>query len=153
MKLTLEVINSLAKSLNENGLTELQLEVEGIKLQLKNEPEKNNVISSYKSASEAIYFEEKESLIEIKESLEEESIDNLEGIFSPMVGTFYSAGAPGALPFVVEGQEVKEGELLCVIEAMKLMNEVRAFKNCKIEKINAVDGAIIKKGEKLFSIS
>lgn len=153
MKLTLDVINSLAKSLNENGLTELQLEIEGVKVQLKNEPEKIISNSMIKVQQETDYFQEEDLPMGIEEFIKEESIDKLEGIFSPMVGTFYRAGAPGLDPFVMEGQEVKEGDVLCIIEAMKLMNEVRAPKNCKIEKINAVDGTVIKKGEKLFSIS
>lgn len=153
MKLTLEVINSLAKSLNENGLTELELEMEGVKVQLKNKPEKTVVVSAPMNTREVESFEEKELPTGIEEFSKEDSIDKLEGIFSPMVGTFYRAGSPGAEAFVVEGQEVKEGELVCIIEAMKLMNEVRAPKNCKIEKINVADGTVIKKGEKLFSIS
>ena len=83
---------------------------------------------------------------EVKEEVEGEVIT------SPMVGTFYKSSAPGNPPFVAEGQSVSSGETLCIIEAMKLMNEVKAHKNCTIVKILVEDGELVKKGDKLFVI-
>ena len=71
---------------------------------------------------------------------------------SPMVGTFYRAGAPGAKPLVEVGQSVSEGDRLCIIEAMKLMNEIEAPVSGKIEKVLLSDGQVVEFGEVLFLI-
>ena len=73
-------------------------------------------------------------------------------IDSPMVGTFYSAPAPGEPPFVQEGDSIEEGQTICIVEAMKLMNEVTAKSNCVIEKILVENGEPVEFGQSLFSI-
>lgn len=75
-----------------------------------------------------------------------------EEIKSPMVGTFYSAPSPDAAPYVKEGQEVKKGDVLCIIEAMKIMNKIEAEKGGKIVKILATDGDAIQFDQPLFII-
>ncbi len=71
---------------------------------------------------------------------------------SPMVGTFYRASAPGAKPFVEIGQYVKSGETLCIIEAMKLLNEIEADRDGKIKTILLENGQPVEYGEPLFVI-
>lgn len=71
---------------------------------------------------------------------------------SPMVGTFYRASAPGAKPFVEIGQYVKSGETLCIIEAMKLLNEIEADRDGKIKTILPENGQPVEYGEPLFVI-
>jgi len=73
-------------------------------------------------------------------------------ITSPIVGTFYRAPAPDAPPYVAEGDQVKAGQTLCVIEAMKLMNEVEAEKGCRIVKVLLEDATPVEFGEPLFVI-
>ncbi|WP_294659352.1 biotin/lipoyl-containing protein, partial [uncultured Fusobacterium sp.] len=68
------------------------------------------------------------------------------------IGTFYKSSAPGNPAFVEVGMNVSAGDTLCIIEAMKLMNEVKATKNCKITKILVENGQTVKKGDKLFEI-
>lgn len=75
-----------------------------------------------------------------------------EEIKSPMVGTFYSAPSPDAAPHVKEGQEVKKGDVLCIIEAMKIMNKIEAEKGGKIVKVLATDGDAIQFDQPLFII-
>ncbi len=75
-----------------------------------------------------------------------------EEVKSPMVGTFYSAPSPDAAPYVKEGQEVKQGDVLCIIEAMKIMNKIEAEKAGKIVKILAKDGDAIQFDQPLFII-
>jgi len=77
---------------------------------------------------------------------------NLHILKSPMVGTFYEASAPGAPPFIAVGDTVKEGQVLCIIEAMKLMNEIEADASGVIEKILVSNGAPVEYGMPLFSI-
>jgi acetyl-CoA carboxylase biotin carboxyl carrier protein len=71
---------------------------------------------------------------------------------SPMVGTFYRAGSPGAKPFVDIGSEVKEGDAICIIEAMKIMNEIDADKAGKITSILCQNGQAVEFGQPLFVI-
>ena len=71
---------------------------------------------------------------------------------SPMVGTFYRSGQPGAEPFVSVGSEVKEGDTLCIIEAMKLMNEIEADASGKIREILVENGSPVEFGQPLFVI-
>ncbi|SDH30970.1 acetyl-CoA carboxylase biotin carboxyl carrier protein [Nitrosomonas sp. Nm132] len=84
---------------------------------------------------------------EIKPSLPEGHI-----VKSPMVGTFYRSSAPGAKPFVEIGQTVKAGDTLCIIEAMKLLNEIEADKAGVIKAILLENGQPVEYGEPLFVI-
>lgn len=72
---------------------------------------------------------------------------------SPMVGTFYRAPAPGAKPFVEVGQVVRPGDTLCIIEAMKLMNEIEADRGGVIKAILVENGQPVEYGEPLFIIA
>ncbi len=74
-------------------------------------------------------------------------------IKSPMVGTFYRASSPEASPFVEEGSTVKAGQTLCIIEAMKLLNEIEADVSGKIIKVLASNGQPVEYGEPLFIIA
>jgi acetyl-CoA carboxylase biotin carboxyl carrier protein len=71
---------------------------------------------------------------------------------SPMVGTFYRSSAPGAKPFVELGQQVKEGETICIIEAMKILNEIETDKAGTITQILAENGQAVEYGQPLFII-
>ena len=82
----------------------------------------------------------------------EPSEDELVTFDSPMVGTFYGAPAPGAPPFVSPGDTVEEGQTLCVVEAMKLMNEVPAKFAAQIERLLVEDGEPVEYGQPLFAI-
>ncbi len=73
-------------------------------------------------------------------------------VSAPMVGTFYSAPSPGAKPFVEIGSEVKEGQVLCIIEAMKMMNQIESDKSGKVTAIMAQNGEPVEFGQPLFVI-
>ncbi|AOJ08819.1 acetyl-CoA carboxylase biotin carboxyl carrier protein [Burkholderia mayonis] len=73
-------------------------------------------------------------------------------VTSPMVGTFYRAPSPGADPFVQVGDTVKEGQTLCIIEAMKLLNEIESDKAGVIKEILAENGQAVEYGQPLFVI-
>jgi len=72
---------------------------------------------------------------------------------SPMVGTFYRAGSPGAKPFIEVGDTVKEGDALCIIEAMKLMNEIESDKSGVVKAILVENGQPVEFGQPLFVIA
>ncbi len=73
-------------------------------------------------------------------------------IKSPMVGTFYKASSPTSKPFVEEGEMVSEGDILCIIEAMKILNQITADKTGIVTKILVENGAPVEYGEPLFVI-
>lgn len=75
-----------------------------------------------------------------------------EAVKSPMVGTFYRSASPGAKPFVEVGQQVKAGDTLCIIEAMKILNEIDAEKAGTITKILVENGQPVEYGQALFII-
>jgi acetyl-CoA carboxylase biotin carboxyl carrier protein len=83
----------------------------------------------------------------------EESIPEGHVVTSPMVGTFYEAPSPGAKPFVEVGQEVKAGDTLCIIEAMKMLNQIEADKAGKIAARLIENGQPVEFGQSLFVIS
>ena len=71
---------------------------------------------------------------------------------SPMVGTFYRSSSPGAAPFVEVGAQVKEGDTICIIEAMKILNEIEADKSGTITQILGENGQAVEYGQPLFII-
>ncbi|GAC1303749.1 MAG: acetyl-CoA carboxylase biotin carboxyl carrier protein [Steroidobacteraceae bacterium] len=73
-------------------------------------------------------------------------------VTSPMVGTYYSASAPGAKPFVEIGSEVKAGQILCIIEAMKMMNQIESDKAGRVTGMLAKNGDAVEFGQPLFII-
>jgi acetyl-CoA carboxylase biotin carboxyl carrier protein len=79
-------------------------------------------------------------------------VENLHVIKSPIVGTFYASASPGADPFVTAGAQVTPGQVLCIIEAMKLMNEIESDVSGEIVKIFAENGQPVEYGEPLFGI-
>jgi acetyl-CoA carboxylase biotin carboxyl carrier protein len=78
--------------------------------------------------------------------------EDLHVIKSPIVGTFYSSASPGADPFVIAGAQVTSGQVLCIIEAMKLMNEIESDVAGEIVKVFAENGQPVEYGEPLFGI-
>ena len=78
--------------------------------------------------------------------------DGSSTILSPMVGTFYRAPSPNSKPFVSVGDEIKEGQTLCVVEAMKLMNEIPSDKTGIIREVLVENGQPVEYGQILFRI-
>ena len=77
----------------------------------------------------------------------------LVAIVSPMVGTFYTAPAPGAKPYVSEGERIGVGQVVCIVEAMKLMNEVQSEVAGAIRKICVENGQAVEYGTELFLVA
>jgi len=81
-----------------------------------------------------------------------ESEDNYYQIRSPMVGTFYRSPSPGAEPYVKEGDIVKKGQVLCIIEAMKVMNEIESDVTGRIVKVLVENGKPVEYNQPLFLV-
>lgn len=86
------------------------------------------------------------------DSVKNEEAEGVQTINSPMVGTFYRAPSPGAAPFVSVGQSVKAGDTVCIVEAMKLLNEIEADFDGVIEKILVENGDPVEYNQPLFVI-
>jgi acetyl-CoA carboxylase biotin carboxyl carrier protein len=82
----------------------------------------------------------------------EEVATTLVTVEAPMVGTFYRAPSPDAAPFISEGDTVKEGQVLCIIEAMKLMNEIEARAAGRVAKVLVENGQPVEYGQALFLV-
>ena len=94
---------------------------------------------------------------ECKENEKNEEKDNnckeeYNVVKSPMVGTFYSKSSPNAKPYVEVGQKVKKGDILCIVEAMKLMNEIESEFDGEVVEVCACDGDMVDYGKPLFKI-
>jgi acetyl-CoA carboxylase biotin carboxyl carrier protein len=78
---------------------------------------------------------------------------HLQDVKSPMVGTFYGAPEPGAKPYVSVGQQIKKGQVLCIIEAMKIMNEIESEVAGTVVEVNAQDAHPVEYGQVLFRVN
>lgn len=156
MKIDTKLIKELAGDIEKYNLEEITLESEGTKVTLKRETVSvlPSVVQpsmvSVASSAPAV----KANISKPAGAVEESAADTgtHASIDSPMIGTFYKSPAPGAEAFIKEGDTVSMGDTLCIVEAMKLMNEVKADKSGKVVKILVEDGKPVKKGEKLILI-
>ncbi|MBD3245880.1 MAG: acetyl-CoA carboxylase biotin carboxyl carrier protein [Candidatus Omnitrophica bacterium] len=126
--------------MDEHGLSELEVESEGKRVKLKKfsgEQPPAVVPASAGQSAPAAPKETREGINEVN---------------SPMVGTFYRAPTPGAKPYVEIGDTVKPGDVVCIIEAMKLMNEIKAEDGGKIVDILVENGHPVEFGQTIFLI-
>jgi oxaloacetate decarboxylase alpha subunit len=153
-EMNLKDIAELIKIVNETKITEVNLEGDGVKINLKKGGVLDNPNTETEVKSQPVKQETKpaECCNEVEEVKAEEVSQNKETINAPMVGTFYRAPSPEAAPYVAEGDVVEEGQVLCIIEAMKLMNEIQAEKKVKILKVLVDDGQPVEYGQPLFEV-
>lgn len=144
MKIPWEEIEELTKYIKEKGLSEITLETNDGKITVKRDLS-GEVTSSVIPQSEKAH--KKEKLIQ---SSSQKS--NLIEVTSPMVGTFYAASSPGAEPFIQVGSKVKVGDVLCIIEAMKIMNELPSEVSGTVTEILARDNQTVEYGQVLIKI-
>lgn len=161
MKEKIKFIKELAESMNENKIDSVKYEENNFEIQLTKKPkEKKQIVygGGIPVGSTPVQSQSEEKTVDIEaqtatvvENIVEEEISGTK-IESPMVGTFYAAPSPNSAPFIKEGDSVTEGQTLCIVEAMKLMNEVKSSVSGKVKKILAKDGDSIKKGQVLVII-
>lgn len=142
-----EKIKQLMEDMGNSKLTSIDIDFpDGTKISMKKEAKQENVIVTSK---EIAITEENTEEIEVKTERKEKS-GNI--VKSPMVGTFYLKPSPTSNPYVEIGKTVKKGDTLCIIEAMKLMNEIESEFDGKIAEILVKDGEAIEYGTELFVI-
>ena len=150
MKFDLEYIEKIAKIITDNSLTEITLgqgddlitvKKDGIPVVAQAQPVISEVV-------------QKPAQADVDEEIANEPVIEQKGkvITSPMVGAFYAAPAPGAKPFVKVGDTVSVGQVVCIVEAMKLMNEIESEVSGRVTQICVEDGQSVEYGQILMYI-
>jgi acetyl-CoA carboxylase biotin carboxyl carrier protein len=140
----LEDLKQLIELLKETDITEIQVEKEGTKVKIKRE----KFFQSLEIATQRAASVNESGIIK---EVEDES-QRLITVTSPIVGTFYRSPSPEAPIFVETGLRVKKGQVLCIIEAMKLMNEIESEADGILVKALVENGQPVEYGEPLFLI-
>ncbi len=137
----LKVVKAIYKFIKETDIVEIEVEGPEGKVKLKRG-----------SASAALAESESEPPSAPKRAAPKAAPDNIKIMTSPMVGTFFSASSPDVSPFVEVGSTIKKGQPMCIIEAMKLMNEVESEYGGKVVSVLVENGQPVEYGEPLFNI-
>ena len=148
MDKVLKILDEIIKKIEGKKIEEVNIETKDAKI----------IVKQYVGPKEVI--SQPTQQVEIKEvvssspktDIEQKKETNYHVIKSPLVGTFYRAPSPGAPPFVEEGDIVSKGQVLCIIEALKVMNEIESDINGKIVKILVENGQPVDYGQELFYI-
>jgi len=143
-------IRSIIKDFESSTLTVLELETENVKLRLSKNKENN--VETVIHAPEL--NEATQSVVAPQPQPTPTPIVNVndQSIKSPLVGTFYESSSPDADPFVKVGDMVKKGQVVCIVEAMKIMNEITSAVEGKISKINFKNGDVVGFDDVLFTV-
>ncbi len=153
-------IKELIEFLIEKDITEFELERGDVKLRVKRGHETHYVtaspspavtVSSPAPAAPAAAKPAAPAPVAAPSAPPAEEVD-LHYVKSPIVGTYFEAPSPGSPPFIKVGDTVKEGQVLCIVEAMKLMNEIEADASGEVVKILVANGAPVEYGMPLFAI-
>jgi acetyl-CoA carboxylase biotin carboxyl carrier protein len=151
IKIDYDEITKLVTFLEEKNLTQFELEVEGFKVKIArggfavSRPELAAAPPIPEPAKQA-------AAPALDFARAPESTNNLHYVTSPMVGTFYRAPDPASEPYVEIGEQVKKSQTLCIIEAMKLMNEIESDIDGEVLEIFAENGKSVEYGQRLFAI-
>ena len=147
--MNLKEIKEMIQLMNENGLSEFEMEKDGLKVRLRK--------GASGAVEPSIVYESRPAAAPAARPVEtggKESPASSKGsqIKSPMVGTFYSSPAPDAASFVQVGSAVEVGQVICIIEAMKLMNEIKSEVRGKIVEVLVHNGDPVEFGQPLFLV-
>lgn len=139
----LEDLKNLIDLLKDTDISELQIEKEGTKVTIK----KRKTVTEQVPVQAVPAVHQEKIVIE-----KEEEREKFTTVVSPIVGTFYKSPSPDSPPFVEEGSRIKKGQVLCIIEAMKLMNEIESEFDGIVKKAIVENGQSVEYGEPLFLI-
>ena len=156
--MNLDDVREILALMRENGISEFEIEREGLKLRLRKDSAAPTVtsvpvvvagVSATSIAAPAPPAEPPPAALPVATG---DTEVELAVVKSPIVGTFYRSSEPGAASFVEIGSTVKKGQVLCIIEAMKLMNEIDSEYDGEIINIYVENGQPVQYGERLFAI-
>ena len=148
MKIDMKYVESLANILYEEDLSEISVKENDVKISLKREKPKTAVAPAMVQSAVIPSTVTSQIISKEEEKVEAKGTP----ILSPMVGTFYKAPSPDAKPFVEIGQTVAQGDVVCIVEAMKLMNEIESEFSGKVVEICVEDGQPVEFGQVLMYI-
>ena len=117
--------------------------------EINNLNKNSEAVNTVNTSGEPVVFTSKAEETVVDDKTKEKGA---EFIKSPIVGTFYSKSSPDAEPFVKEGDVVHKGDIVCIVEAMKLMNEITAEFDCEIVSVVCEDAKMVEYGQKLFKV-
>jgi acetyl-CoA carboxylase biotin carboxyl carrier protein len=143
-------IQDLIDLLKRNHLTELEIERAGVRIRVRHEVGMKTVSATVSEAGHAV-----PPAVAAQSTPPSELLQDAAGhvtITSPIVGTFYRSPSPDADPYVEEGDYVKKGQVLCIVEAMKLMNEIESEVDGRVTKILVESTKPVEYGQALFLI-
>ena len=163
MKLDHEDLNRLIEKISTSDIQEFSLEGEDFKLEIKRNLSDqnqftNNLVSNNSFDKQTISNQKSsnDNVVIVSEpenpQVAPPGRSDLTEITSPMVGTFYRAAAPGEDPFVEVGNNIKVGQTICILEAMKLMNEIESEFNAEIVEILVENGTPVEFGQVLMRV-
>ena len=145
----IELVKRLIEIMNENDLAEIEVEQDGVHVRLRRqEPAQSPSVTHVVAAGVAPAVEPNAADV----AQEEDESAGLEAVTAALVGTYYSAPSPDSDPYVEVDDEVEEDTVVCVIEAMKVFNEICAEKRGRIVKVLVFDGDAVEYGQPLFLI-
>lgn len=143
-------IKRLIDDMGNSKIDELKIEFpDGIKISMKKD---KSSVMPVQPVETVQYVTVPEKKAETENAQEKEQVEEYNIVKSPMVGTFYSKSSPNAKPYVEVGQKVKKGDILCIVEAMKLMNEIESEFDGEIVEVCVSDGEMVDYGKPLFKI-
>lgn len=152
MKFESDYIEKLAKIIADNDLTEISLEDGDQAITIRKDLPEVNMVASAPAVATAPAPAQAAPQASAPVSAAKEPEVKGKAITSPMVGTFYAASSPEAAPFVEVGSTVNVGDVVCIIEAMKLMNEIKAEQAGKVTQICVKNGDPIEFGQVLMYV-
>ena len=151
MKFETDYIEKLAKIISDNGLTEISLEDGEQAITIRKDLPEVTVSQAMPVAATTPVLSATPAPVETK-STESTVAHKGNAITSPMVGTFYAASSPEAAPFVTEGKTISKGDVVCIVEAMKLMNEIESEFSGTVTEICVKDGQPVEYGQVLMYV-
>ena len=152
MKFESDYIEKLAKIIADNDLTEISLEDGEQAITIRKDLPEVNMVASAPAVAAAPAPVQSAPQASAPQAAAKEPEAKGKAITSPMVGTFYAASSPEAAPFVEVGSTVNVGDVVCIIEAMKLMNEIKAEQAGKVTQICVKNGDPIEFGQVLMYV-
>jgi len=150
--MNLKEIKEILALMNENNLNEIEIERDGLKLKLKKSQEGVVMASPTHYAVESLPSPKAAPVASSLASNVADASKNNKDIKSPMVGTFYRSPSPEAEAFVEVGQTVEIGQVVCIVEAMKLMNEIKSEVRGKIVEVAVQNAEPVEFGQTLFVV-
>ncbi|WP_163193996.1 acetyl-CoA carboxylase biotin carboxyl carrier protein [Clostridium thermarum] len=153
----LNLVREIVSMMENSKLSSMEIEIKDMRIKLEKNTDSTEtpILTTTRTVEAKQYeaFTSSEVITGVETVMKQEKEDvECTLIKSPMVGTFYSAPSPGSEPFVTVGKTVKSGDVVCIIEAMKLLNEIESECNGTIIEVLVKDGEMVEYNQPLFKI-